>query len=120
MVEELIDELIAARDALAPTIRGLEDLQHVSLSAQSLAAVTETLADHVRRRDLLQAAIDALIRLDADGYPELPKTAVMEGVYQELQVQLDDIEAAIAEFEQEPTATTINVVLGQPANKPIT
>jgi len=113
----LIRELESALALLVPKNRGLEDLLKVSLSAESLAAVKKTLEDHVRRRTLLQTLIDALSALEGDGYPEVPKFTVPSEVFKELQEQLGDIEAAIAEFLERAMATTMSVSLGLPGDK---
>jgi len=121
----LRQEIEAALETLSPQIRGLEDLLHVSLSSEALQAIGEELADHQRRKALLLAVITALdavenARLDlgADGYPEMPKREVSFAVYEELLIQLADIEAALEEFEAEPKAANMEVVLGEATDKP--
>lgn len=120
-------EINAAIAVISPQIRGLEDLTKVSLTKPTLDQVKGELADHRRRLDLLNGVIEALdaleaalARLVADGYPAMPKAEVTATVFAELQEQQADILAALAEFEQEPLAENIAVVLGVPADKPLT
>ena len=114
-------------DALAvvePQIRGLGDLMKVSLSPPTVEQVNTELADHDRRRDRLSkviAALDAvdvaMVALETDGYPAMPKAEVAAAVYAELQEQLADIQAAINEFESQPIAVSISVSLGEAVDK---
>jgi hypothetical protein len=120
-------EIDAALAIVTPQIRGLEDLTKVSLSQPALDEVSGELADRRRRKALLDAVIAALDAVDkamdalvADGYPAIPKEEVSASVYAELQEQQADILAAIAEFEKQPLAENIAVVLGDPADKPVT
>jgi len=124
-IDELKTEIVAALAVLVSLIRGLEDLQKVSLSAPALDAVGKALADYVRRRSFLNLVVNALgsvdigiSKLEADGYPALANHPVLADVFAELQEQQDDIAAAIGEFEREPTATAITVSLGQATDKP--
>lgn len=104
-------ELIAAMAVLNPQIRGLHDLETVSISAELKATVTGQVADRERRRDLIQAVLTcldqtlaALRLLEQDGYPALPAAPIMGSLFSELQEENSDLAAAIAVFATEQIA----------------
>jgi len=124
-IDELRTEITAALAAVFPSIRGMQDLEKVSLSPEAITSIHEELGDHLRRKDSLVAVLTildalelALKNLKEDGYPNLPKREVTAEVFTELQVQRDDIDAAIAEFIERSRAATMTISLGQATKKP--
>jgi hypothetical protein len=118
-------ELNDALTVLAPQIRGLHDLAAVSISADLAAQVKEQINDRERRWGLIErvlAALDnvvsELVILEADGYPSLPNIQVAGSLFEELQVEVSDVEAAAAVFESQPIASRMTVDFGTPADKP--
>jgi hypothetical protein len=115
-------ELEAALSVLEPQIRGLDDLSHVSITSALAAEVSGQSVACKRRRDLIQAELDAMDACDAaydallaDGYPEMPPDSVVDSVYAELKEQMADLEAAAARFQAEASRVSIN--LGTPVPK---
>ena len=120
----LRQEIESALGVINPQIRGMLDLTKVSLLQPTLDAIKVELADRERRKALLDGVIKALddvvaalIALQEDGYPELPKGEVTNQINQELQEQFADFQAAFGEFE-EAMATKLEIKLGQPVEKP--
>ena len=120
----LRQEIESALGVINPQIRGMLDLTKVSLLQPTLDAIKVELADRERRKALLDGGIKALddvvaalIALQEDGYPELPKGEVTNQINQELQEQFADFQAAFGEFE-EAMATKLEIKLGQPVEKP--
>jgi hypothetical protein len=118
-------ELEAALAILNVQIRGLHDLAAVSISPELLAEINEQIIARERRRDLIQAVLNALDgvvvarrALSADGYPALPDIELSTDLFQELQGQDSDLKAAIGIFEAPPVASRISAELGSPADKP--
>lgn len=101
-------ELVAAMAVIAPQIRGLHDLEAVSISADLKTTISTQVADRERRRDLIQAVLNcldqtlaALRLLEQDGYPALPAAPIMGSLFSELQEEKSDLAAAIAVFASE-------------------
>jgi hypothetical protein len=116
-------ELMAQLATLNPQIRGLHDLSAVSISADLKQAVAEQIVERERRRDLTQAVVDALDHvvaalrvLESDGYPTFPTSVIPQPLFEELQRQASDLQAAIA-VSQAEQAAKIGVTLGQPVPK---
>jgi hypothetical protein len=116
-------ELEAALAEIEPQIRGLDDLARVSISADLQAKVVEHGTTLKRRRDLIQAELNAMDAVDnahdallADGYPETPPASLTDSLYAELQIQEADIEAAVSTFAAMASMLTVN--LGAPTPKP--
>lgn len=115
----LRSEIVAARDALEPQIRGLRALASIDLVSTDLRAAFDHEADHRQRRlDLEQAvlhALDAVIAameaLEAHGYPALPNTAILATLFAELQRQMTELQAAAGIFGSSQ-ATSISLLLG--------
>jgi hypothetical protein len=118
-------EINAALTVLEPQIRGLQDLQKVSLSPQAIEEITQTSLTLQRRKKLLNDVIVALNALEAalkallgDGYPEVPKSSVSPEIAAELHGQALDLVAAFGMFEVEDlSATSLKVALGAPVPK---
>lgn len=116
-------ELIAARAVVDPQIRGMHDLVTVSITDELRTKIDEEIVIRERRRDLIQAVIDALdstLRaleaLEADGYPKLPEAIIDPALFSELQGEEADLDAAVAVFTPN-VATTLSVSLGEPTPK---
>lgn len=120
---ELRAELMAALAVLAPQIRGLHDLDGVSISMDLKAEVDTQILAREQRRNLIQTSIDeldavvrALTMLEADGYPALEPVPVMSSLFQELREEVADVEAAAGVFKADQ-AMTMSIGLGTPQNK---
>lgn len=117
-------ELNAAIAVLDPQIRGLDDMEHVSVSPELRAQFSATKKARIRRRDLCQAVLNnldatfnAIKALEADGYPNLPPVAISPNLMTELGGQDSDLDEAIKLFEEDKSASTIAVELGAPTAK---
>jgi hypothetical protein len=125
-------QLVAARDALAPQIRGLPDIAATSVSPDMIAALNQQLAVRVRRRDLIQAVLDhldltvgTLDALGADGWPAPVSFATLHAaLFDELQGEQSDLEAAVAVFKEElvvgfnPAVPVVDVTQPVPSQGP--
>jgi len=123
--DALRTELEEAAGASGTQRRKLRDVADIPLSADTSAAVSGELAAHEHRQALIQAVLTALDALEADGYPEVPRTGVAKSVLDELHEERDALDKAIAALEAAgpppppppPQASTVNVDLGQPQTK---
>ena len=120
----LRQEIESSLGVIEPQIRGMLDLTKVSLLQPTLDAIRVELSDRERRKVLFDGVIKALddvvaalIALQEDGYPELPKGEVTNQIKEELQEQFADFQAAFGEFE-EAMATKLGINLGQTIEKP--
>lgn len=101
----LRSELSAALGLLGPQIGGLHDLAVVSISADLRATISTQITNRERRRDLIQAVLDALDHvvaalriLEQDGYPDIPVVTIVQSQFNELQDEAGDLKAAVAVF----------------------
>ncbi len=116
-------ELEAALAVLAPQIRGLHDwATPVSISPELVGEINDEIVVRERRRDLIQKVLDDLDQafadlktLEVDGYPELPPVSLTANLFNELQGQLSDVEAATAVFSEQ--ASSLTVSFGAPVAK---
>lgn len=123
-LDALRGELDESNGASAVQRRKLRDVADLPLSADTAAAVSGELAAHEHRQSLIQAVLTALDALEADGYPDVPRTEVAKSVLDELNEEKDALETAIAALgaagppPPQPRASKVNVALGQPEAKP--
>jgi len=115
-------ELNAQLVVLAPQIRGLHDLANTSISPDLRTAVELEITERERRRDLIEAslaALDAAVNrlddLEADGYPNLVPGSVPNSLFEELKEENADLTAAIGLFAEQ--AANLSVSLGAPERK---
>jgi hypothetical protein len=119
-------ELEAALKALEPQIRGGEDFVIDATTPELKTIATEELARLKNRRALLQNAIAAddnykaqLAALEADNYPDTPKTSVPGPVFDEIKSETSDYKAFVDRFEAVPVATGGKISApGSPQPKP--
>lgn len=117
-VDVVLEELRTAALVLEAQIQGLIYLIDInSNNAELVELLTTELEDHVRRKKLVDAAIDALEALNADGYPDMPQAEISSGLYASMQTQREQIDAAIAQFTPvESEAASVTVELGEPVD----
>lgn len=123
----LTDELTAALAVLAPIIRGLHDIVNDDLPAEVQAAVQAAISKLEKRRDLIQRLLNMLNNANsaedellADGYPTLPPIEVASAIFDALQGEKTDMEAAIAIFEEQSIAVSGTITVPPPTLKPPT
>jgi hypothetical protein len=116
----LTAQLTAARDALSPLLRGLNNLKRISVSDGLRSKIQEVVSVEDRRQALLNAALSAgqaylaaLVALENDGYPGRPNFSILATLFAEIQAERDELEAAVAIFEPE-RASVVKIILGQP------
>lgn len=114
-------ELTAARDVLAPQLRGLHFLATVTGDGLQ-DSINAEIAARTHRDSLLQSALDhldstlaALTALEADGYPALPHASIVASQFEQLQEELRDLTTAAGVFDEQ--ASMMSVGLGAPADK---
>lgn len=117
--DALQDELVKALAVIEPQIRGLHDLAEVSISAPLVEQINEQIVVRERRRDHIQAVLDALKALEEDGYPAMANAVLRPSMFVELQREETDLDAAVAVFEALSPATTLTITLGVPTEKPL-
>lgn len=118
-------QLVAARDALAPQIRGLADVAATSVSAEMIVALNLQLGVRMHRADLIQSVLNQLDQtvswlrtLEADGWPDpVPPGVLNQSLFDELQGEQSDVESAVAVFVDQQQAASIKVTLGDPVPK---
>ena len=117
-------QLLAAREVLAPQIRGLGDLVVTSISGELAAKLRDVLTIRQRLDGLLASALQArdayiaaLNALEADGYPDLPDVTMPTSIFSEMQEELSDLQAAVEIFQAE-MAARMTIGLGAPVAKP--
>ena len=98
-------ELVAALAVLAPQIRGLKDFAASTMSAELLTQINNQIDARTRRQALIQSVINGLDNvltelgiLESDGYPSLPAVPLTGSLFNELQAENNDIEAAFSIF----------------------
>lgn len=111
-------QLVANVAVLAPEIRVLPDLAAFkSISGELFDALTQQLEVRVRRLEFIQAVLDGLDlvvsrleALEADGWPTpVPHTVLPPRLFNELQGEQADVEAAVAIFRE-----LLDIKLGAP------
>jgi hypothetical protein len=106
-------DLVTARDALLPAIRGLHKLAAVftaSSDADLLSQVNTQIMTYERRRDLIVAklvTLDAVVTagntLEADGFPTTLTAPLVGSLFSQIQEENADLEAGMAVFSPELT-----------------
>lgn len=112
-----IVELQAAKETLLPELEGLRDFSRLNLSGRSAEEVQATLQAGNRRLDLLDSAINVLTRLQGDGYPTLPTRVVSTEVLDDLQGNIDTLEAAFRRFAGPDRASALDLSASPPVPK---
>lgn len=112
LAQDLVSELTVARDERAPQIEGLGELAKVGMPAEDQTAILGASDELIRRRDLINAVLTAILALLADGYPELPAEVVTAKVLADLQHEQAVITAALAAFAGQPKATKLTLSWG--------
>lgn len=122
---QLRQELNAALAILVPQIRGLQDRVQIKTTDEELAALTEELNALLRREGLintavasLDAVVDARNALDDDGYPDVPVVEIDPLIFQQMQRELADMQAAAALFKGRHVASDVRITFGAPENPP--
>lgn len=116
-VAALRAELQAAIAVLDPQIKGLKDLNSLSLSEGARAAVESELAEHQGRRAAIQVGLDACDTLDANNYPDSLATQYSAAIIAELAAKQAEIAAALGEFEAQGVASTAEFTFPTPTAK---
>ncbi len=114
-------ELTAARDVLAPQLRGLHFLEAISDDGLK-DSINASMAIRTHRDELLQAGLAsldaahaAMDALEADGYPALPDATIVSSQFAQLKEELADLTTAVSVFDEQ--AQRMSVGLGTPADK---
>jgi hypothetical protein len=118
ILDDLKNELLAARTSIQPQIEGLHDYARLNLQPDTLAVVQTATADYERRLTKINQVLAALDDLDADGYPALDTRSVGAAVYADLQDNAKTIEAALAKFAPLNEAQTATITAGVPREQP--
>jgi hypothetical protein len=100
VLSECLAELGYALTSLRPELTGLVEQRLLPNAEATNAALDAQIALFTHRQRLLEAAADALIALQNDGYPVVPMRDVPEEVYAELQSNAEEVLAALEHFRQ--------------------
>jgi hypothetical protein len=118
-------QLKADLEILGPQMRGLDDLGHTSITPELRAEVVKQYNMRTQRMGLIQNVLDkldatfaAIKALEADGYPGFPPAPISPNLFDELQGENTDYDAAVGLFTAADQATTMTVTLGAPTAKP--
>lgn len=110
-LDATMEQIAAAREQLAPQIRGMRIiLGDASRSPELKREVQVVHDDRMHRDQLCLAALDALAALKDDGYPELPPKQMQNSLLSEMKEENEDLDAAAAAFSQQST-----VAIGNPS-----
>lgn len=110
-------ELAAAIAVINPKIRGLQELLAVPFISEALAAhIRDELEADQRRLNLLHTVlarlddvVDALVELEATGYPTVPPVTLPTPLLDELQAMLADLQQAAQIFSVQAARLSIAV-----------
>jgi hypothetical protein len=116
LIDDFRDEMITKLAFLHPRIDGIQDFTKIALGGQTMQYLQREIVTYSRRRDLCQAALDAVNAVLADGYPLLTKQLLPDACVDELRDELGDIEMVITQFL--PLSFGMTIDLGNPANEP--
>jgi len=114
--DNLKTELLAAKASIEPQIEGLHDFARLNIKPETMTVVNAAIVDFERRLGLIVAALAALDALENDKYPTLERLSVNDDVFEDLKDNVDTIEAAFKQFENEAFAVTITA--GTPTEQP--
>lgn len=115
-IDDLSNQLVAAKTVILPEIEGLLDLLKLEISDDSRLAIVAIFQSFEHRRRLLESALAALSALSSDGYPALPPHEVSQVVLADLKRNLASIREAILQVT--PEAITVTITAGTPTEKP--
>jgi hypothetical protein len=115
-VDQAVTEVQAALAVARPQLKGLEFFLRLDQNDQTRGALEQRRVDTDRRIGVLQAALQALENLNADGYPVVPVLEVPDTVLIDLTNDLSVEEAALALFTSN-RATELNPTAGVPEAK---
>lgn len=110
-------ELRQEYDRLAAQLLGLQYFARLPQAHETMRIVQEQIALFDRRLTRLEATLQAMDALAADGYPEMPTLVVDPGVYQDLQADIDATIAALTHFSPIPPATQLAPAFSAPQAK---
>lgn len=118
---QLVAELRKANADIAHQIRGLSTLANTSASDGLSEALQQAITVRDRRRRLISSVlnyIDALKKLDDDGYPDFTPIFLTKDQHDELFSKIGDVGAVGDVFDISMVASMIEVSLGEPEDKP--
>lgn len=110
-VTAALAELSQKLAILEPQLEGLRDYARLNLDDETKNIVALEITRYERRRALLNAGLDALDDLIADGHPVMDPVEIPQRAYSDLQANAATIEAALAQFAPN-TAAGLNLAAG--------
>lgn len=93
--------------SLQPRLKGLQGLARLSLKGETKQVIERESGLSQRRMTLIESTLQALEKLEKDGYPEIAQPAVLADIYQELQEHLEMQMAAFGQFTKQPDPNAI-------------
>lgn len=118
-------ELSDQRMALQPQIRGLHDLRNASVTDELRAEIDARIAVLERRAGFIGAELDLMDQTNAahdtlvgDGYPTLDNAVIRQDLFDQLQGQIADLQAAAGTFDADQPAAALTIGLGTASPKP--
>lgn len=115
-LDDLREEFREALHIMAPQLEGFEDLNRLNL-VQATDHVRAAIIDYNRRKILIVAADEALVRLQADGFPSSSMRIIPAAALAELLDQERTITAALAKFSAPDEAVAATITAGEPELK---
>lgn len=111
-IADTLAELRAQRGALTAPIEGFEDILRLNTEGPTREAAADLLGRFRGRVGVLDQAISLLTILIDDGYPDLPRREVAQGVFDDVDANLSTITSARGFFTAASLATTLNLAPG--------
>lgn len=118
LIDALITELKTSLTTTNPEVAGLQALAHLitfsSGTVQDVAAAREAFE---KRQKLANAAVEALVALKENGYPETIHPSILPEDLAEIEAIVKAIDAAFAQFESN-RAKELGLKAEKPSEKP--
>jgi hypothetical protein len=117
LIDDLLTELTATTDIVAPILEGYRDLLRTNLTDEARAIAQRAHDVYAGYLGGMTAARDANEHLHLLGYPTLPRFAVPRPQHGDLIDQRRTIDAALGQMDVEEVAATATVTFSEPTPK---
>lgn len=109
----LVAELRAQRDTLIPLLEGLVDWSRLNPNVGIVAAI-----DAIRRRiGAIDDELAMTVRLEQDGYPDIPAIVDPGGLIDDLKAQIRILQLVLERLQ--PTSEVVSAIITPGALEPI-
>lgn len=109
-LEAFLEELKGELEELGPEIEGFDDYEVVGLRGDSNTENAQQIVWYAERKRLLEVAIQALRGLQDHAYPDKRSPVVAPVIHEDLQGQIDSMQAALDTYVKGPEPAVSGVV----------